>query len=563
MTESQLDPQGEARAALNSTVTDFGPRILSDPRMLRSRLSDLLPDLPRERYLLITAAEADMAGQLTQQVQSQRADPETAIAEVSRSFSDSSSITLASSTWVTTEYAQALGYRVRPAAPPPPPPPPPSPAQPGPAAQPFDPNYPPTISPPLQTASPPAAAATVGPGGYPGYAPPQAPAGGGYAPPPQAPGVGQAPPAAVPQQGPAPPWIQPAPPSRTRNRWPIYAAVGVVVLGLVAGLLVWAPWHKVPVAPTALLGRSPTATSVRVSWTPSKGGATIDHYLILRDGTQVGSVPASQDSYLDQGLAPGTTHRYKVIALSGTQRSQPSASVTVRTITPSPAGLAAVNATWTSVSFDWASPPNSPTPSEYVIFANGAQSATLPGGTTVFDATGLQLGTTYQYQVVAVWGGHQSARSPALTVSTLAPPLQGSVSLQVKTLTTPGGGASLHVGETWSDSWTVTPTCTARGCTLVVNGEWAPPSLKVVPFTVNLTSSGASYAGSNTAYITKCGSVSVKNTVSLRLTADSGGVENGAWNTWHGSWVVSSPYTTENASTYCPSQSWTFSLTGT
>ena len=46
MTE-QLDTQGEAHAALSSAVTDFGQRILSDPRMLGIRMSDLLPDLPR------------------------------------------------------------------------------------------------------------------------------------------------------------------------------------------------------------------------------------------------------------------------------------------------------------------------------------------------------------------------------------------------------------------------------------------------------------------------------------------------------------------------------------
>ena len=42
MTEPQLDAQGEARDALSSVVADFGPRVLSDPRMLGSRMSCLL-----------------------------------------------------------------------------------------------------------------------------------------------------------------------------------------------------------------------------------------------------------------------------------------------------------------------------------------------------------------------------------------------------------------------------------------------------------------------------------------------------------------------------------------
>jgi len=569
MTEPQLDTQGEAHEALSSAVADFGQRVLSDPRMIRSRMSDLLPDLPKERDLLVTAAEADVAGELTKHVQEQRLDPDTAVQLVSRSLTDRKSIDPASSMWVTSEYAQALGYGVRSAAAPLPPP---SPSPPGPASQPTVTSYAPYGSPNLQTAPPPPAP-TAGHGGYSGYSPTQAPAGGGaytaplptagaggYAPP-RGPGAVQAP-AGVAPQG-SPPWLPSAPPPKRRNRWPIFALVGIVVLGLIAGLLVWAPWHKVPVAPAAVHVTSPTATSVLVSWTPSSGGATIDHYLILRDGTQVGSVSASQTSYLDNGLAPGTTHRYGIIAVSGTQRSQPSASVAVRTITPSPVGLAVGQATWTSVEFHWSAPPNSPAPDGYAIFINGAPGVTLPGGVTSYNAMGLQLSTTYKYQVAAIWGNQQSGRSSVLTATTVAAPLQGGVPLQVKTLSTPGSGASLSVGETWSDSWTFTPVCTTNQCTLKTDAEWAPPNLKTVPFTVTLTSSGGSYVGSNTAYITKCESVNVKNTVTVRITADNGAVDNGAWSSWHGTWVVSSPYVTAGGGYYCPAQSWTFSLTGT
>jgi hypothetical protein len=563
MTEPPLDAQGDAREALNSAVADFGQLILSDARMIRSRMSDLLPDLPRERHLLAAAAEADVAGQLFQQIQVRRLDPETAVQMVSHSFSDRMSIDLASSTWVTTEYARALGYHVRPDAPLSPPPPP-----------------------------PPAEAATVGPGFYQGYSPPQAPAGDGahgsppppaggawYAPPPQGPvaGQGQAPPVQIPVQipvqgpvhapppGPPPsPWIQPtlASPARTRKRWRVFALVGAVVLGLIAGLLVWAPWHKVPVAPTAIGGRSPTATSVLVSWSPSRGGATIDHYLILRDGTQVGSVPATQSSYLDHGLVPGTDHRYQVIALSGTQRSQPSRSYVVRTITPSPVGLAAGPVTWTTEQFSWSPPPNSPAPSAYAVFVNGAQVVTVTGGTTSYSVADLTLGTTYQYQVAAIWGNHRSGRSPVLGVTTLSPPLQGSVALRYKTVSTPGSGASLKVGESWADSWTFSPSCTANRCTLKTDGDFAPPGFKAESFTLNLTPTGNAYTGSTTASITTCGSVNVKNTVTVRIAANSGGVNNGAWNSWGGTLELSSPYVS-TGNQFCSPQSWQFSLTAT
>src|SRR5215472_10529127 len=142
---------------------------------------------------------------------------------------------------------------------------------------------------------------------------------------------------ALPWPSQPPPWSASPPPSgptrpgRRRKTW-IIALSAVVVVGLVIGLIVWAPWHKVPVAPAAVHAQSPTATSVLVSWAPSQGGATIDHYLVLRDGRPVGDVPASQTSYTDTGLAPGTAHRYTLIATSGTQRSSPSLAVKVTTI---------------------------------------------------------------------------------------------------------------------------------------------------------------------------------------------------------------------------------------
>jgi hypothetical protein len=241
MTEQQLDAQGEARDALSSIVADFGPRVLSDPRMLGSRMSDLLPDLPKERQLLITAAEADVAGELARHVQEQHLDPNTAVQLVAGSLTDRKSIDPASSMWVATQYAQALGYPVRPGAMPPParPTPPPQP-QPQPPPQPFRQetvtNY--GYQDPTIGAS----------GGYGGYAQPQPPAGGGgyYSQPqppsggagyyPQPPSGGHAPPTGTPQQG-TPAWTDPPPP-KPRNRGVIYgvgAAAAAVVVFIAVG----------------------------------------------------------------------------------------------------------------------------------------------------------------------------------------------------------------------------------------------------------------------------------------------------------------------------------------
>ena len=109
----------------------------------------------------------------------------------------------------------------------------------------------------------------------------------------------------------------------------------MVVFGLVAGLLVWAPWVTPPPGtPTAIATTSKTATSATVSWTAPQGGTAPDRYLVTRDGRQVGLVPVGQTSYTDNGLAPGSTHYYTITAASGTLRSTATARAKVVTMTP-------------------------------------------------------------------------------------------------------------------------------------------------------------------------------------------------------------------------------------
>jgi hypothetical protein len=110
---SQLDARGEAHEALGTAVASYGQRVLSDPHTLGNLVADLLPDLPRERSLLVAAAEAGVAAELRQHVEEQHIDPDTAAQLVARSLSERRAIDPAASMWVALEYAQALGYQVR------------------------------------------------------------------------------------------------------------------------------------------------------------------------------------------------------------------------------------------------------------------------------------------------------------------------------------------------------------------------------------------------------------------------------------------------------------------
>jgi len=119
MSGDPFDAQGEAHEALSTAVSSYGARVLNDPRMLGNLVTDLLPDSPRERSLLVTAAEAGVAGELAQHVDQQHLDVDTAVELVARGLTDRRSIDIAASTWVTAEYARALGYQVRASSTPP------------------------------------------------------------------------------------------------------------------------------------------------------------------------------------------------------------------------------------------------------------------------------------------------------------------------------------------------------------------------------------------------------------------------------------------------------------
>ncbi len=374
---------------------------------------------------------------------------------------------------------------------------------------------------------------------------------GGYSPPP--PGAWAAPPG---PWGPPPP----EPPKRRRRIWPL-VLTGVVVFGLVAGLLTWQPWvTRAPSPVTAVATSSQNATSATITWTPPKGGTRPDHYLISRDGRPVGQAGDGKTSYTDSGLTPGSTHYYTVTAASGGLKSQPTGRVRVVTVAPAPIRLSRTRATWSTLTFSWAPSPLGPRPSQYVVYDGSRPVATLPGTTVTYTVSGLSPGRGCQCTVVARWGSAASAPSAALTAVALDPPLNGELPVKLKTLSTPGDGASLSVGDHWGDQWTFAPSCSGTTCKMTVRAALAAPGFSVQEFTVLMHGSGGHYSGSTKAQISNCASVDVTNTVTLNIAAKDGRIRNGAWTAWTGAMEVSAPYTVAGDG-FCPTQSWRFGVT--
>ncbi|MGN6793079.1 MAG: hypothetical protein ACTHJW_11915 [Streptosporangiaceae bacterium] len=110
LAEMSWEHAAEARAALNAIVTDpqHGVSALSSPQTMSNLLKDLLPDAPREKSILVAAAEAGLADNLRQHVD-QGMDPNTAIRLTASSFSSTTPFTADACTWVTGEIATAMG----------------------------------------------------------------------------------------------------------------------------------------------------------------------------------------------------------------------------------------------------------------------------------------------------------------------------------------------------------------------------------------------------------------------------------------------------------------------
>jgi len=125
-------------------------------------------------------------------------------------------------------------------------------------------------------------------------------------------------------------------PPRRRRRWPLVTLVAVIVVaGLAAGLVVWAPWTQPPVLRPAGLAVGPaTANSISFHWARPATGPLPDKYLILSDGRVAGTVAGTATSYRHAGLTPASTYQYRVVALRGGKRSPQSAALAVSTITP-------------------------------------------------------------------------------------------------------------------------------------------------------------------------------------------------------------------------------------
>jgi fibronectin type 3 domain-containing protein len=185
-----------------------------------------------------------------------------------------------------------------------------------------------------------------------------------------------------------------------------------------------------PSIPTNVAGSAVSPSSVNISWSPSTDNVSVIGYTIYRNGTAVGAVDGTSNTFSDTGLAPATTYGYAVDAYdSAGNRSQMSTAAAVTTpaagdTTPpsTPLNVAAAANGPTSVTVSWNASTDNVAVTGYTIYRNGSVIANVGGSITTFADNTAKSSTTYAYTVDAFDGsGNRSVQSAPVTVTTPGP----------------------------------------------------------------------------------------------------------------------------------------------
>lgn len=157
-----------------------------------------------------------------------------------------------------------------------------------------------------------------------------------------------------------------------------------------------------PSVPTGLSATAVSGTRVDISWVASSDNVGVTGYKIFRGSTQIGT--SATTAYSDTTCTPGTAYSYKVSAYdaAGNNSAQSSAAnvTTPDTIAPSaPTALVATAVSTSQINLGWTAATDNVGVAGYDIYRDGAFLVSVTG--TSYSNTGLDMGVTYTYAVVA------------------------------------------------------------------------------------------------------------------------------------------------------------------
>lgn len=185
-----------------------------------------------------------------------------------------------------------------------------------------------------------------------------------------------------------------------------------------------------PSAPTNVLAEVLSSSKIEVTWDAALDAQSgIAMYNIYRNGIFAAEVLGSEQVFVDQGLAAGTTYAYQISAINGQAVEGPKSTnveattkSAVDTTPPSaPLNLVATALSGTAIDLVWDAATDVESGiAAYRIFRDDAVVADVSGTVLQFVDTGLTPNTAFSYQVMAINGagleGNKSATASATTL---------------------------------------------------------------------------------------------------------------------------------------------------
>lgn len=192
-----------------------------------------------------------------------------------------------------------------------------------------------------------------------------------------------------------------------------------------------------PLSPVSnFMAMATSINEVQLSWFISTDPG-LAGYIIYRDGEEIARVDATQSSYIDQGLVPGTFYSYSIqsYSISGEKSLISPISTTITKNIEKPNLKADKNGT--TINLSWAGEGEA---DYYIIKVNGEEIANTTEKNYTFTG---EMGKNYTFEVVAVV---QTYLSPSNQVSVKLTPLEpphsavGDIVTNIGYVATPIGG---------------------------------------------------------------------------------------------------------------------------
>lgn len=289
---------------------------------------------------------------------------------------------------------------------------------------------------------------------------------------------------------------------------------------------------------------------IDVSWTASGDDVGVTGYTVYRDGSPIGTTDGQTLAFSDTGLAPSSTHNYRVDAFDAAgNRSAQSPAVSGTTLadttTPSPpTNLAAPTIEIDRVVLTWGASSDDVGVSAYDIYRDGGTSpiASVGGSTLTWTDLAVEPDTSYTYVVLARdAAGNASSPSNQVTATTpaTAPPLfvddfesgtlgaWTNVGMTTQTSPVHGGTYSARAFGTGAPVWAWAPLSSTASDVYARAWMWIPKAPSKTTNLIKLrTASGASIGG---LLITSRGRLSYRNDVTAQTVSSTTVMSAGSW----------------------------------